>query len=433
MLLNNVKSSYFIELLFSQINIKRKLRIINYNHRLQNILNINLINYKIFNGKYIIYESDVKAKEFSIYNDHLIYKGNYLNGKRNGEGIEYDSYDDGHLIYKGEFLNGKRNGKGIECDKKKLIFEGEYLNGKRWNGKGFDGHGNPVYELKNGNGYIKEYDDYYFMLMFEGEYVNGEKNGKGKEYHNDILIFEGEYLNGKKWNGKFYKEDGKIISELRDGKGFIKEYNGHNDSICEAQYLNGELNGTVRKFNDKKQLIFEGEYRDGILNGKVKEYNNEGKIKFEGEYLYGHKRKGKKYFKGILEYEGEYLFDKMWNGKWYDENGNIIHELINGNGYSKEYLELSESVSLKFEGEYLNGKRNGKGKEYDVLGKVKFEGEYINGKRWKGKKYYHSELRFEGEYLNGKRWNGKGFKYNYDTNYKTKIEFEYLNGEKRKI
>ena len=55
-----------------------------------------------------------------------------------------------------------------------------------------------------------------------------------------------------------------------------------------------------------------------------------------------------------MEYEGEYLFDKKFNGKGYDENGNIIYELINGNGKVKEYYN---SGALKFEGEYLNGKR----------------------------------------------------------------------------
>ena len=33
---------------------------------------------------------------------------------------------------------------------------------------------------------------------------------------------------------------------------------------------------------------------------------------------------------------------------------------------------------LQFEGEYLNGKRNGKGKEYWNDGKLKFEGEYLD-------------------------------------------------------
>ena len=36
---------------------------------------------------------------------------------------------------------------------------------------------------------------------------------------------------------------------------------------------------------------------------------------------------------------------------------------------------------LEFGGEYLDGKRHGKGKEYDYDGKLEFEGEYSNGLR----------------------------------------------------
>ena len=61
-----------------------------------------------------------------------------------------------------------------------------------------------------------------------------------------------------------------------------------------------------------------------------------------------------------MEYEGEYLYEEKWNGKGYDEYGNIIYELKNGNGKSKEYY--SNGI-IKYEGEYLNGLRNGKGKE----------------------------------------------------------------------
>ena len=69
---------------------------------------------------------------------------------------------------------------------------------------------------------------------------------------------------------------------------------------------------------------------------------------------------------------------------------------------------------LIFEGEFLNGRKNGKGKEYYGNGILKFEGEYLNGERnGKGKEYYdNGKLKFEGEYLKGKRWNGKGFNFN---------------------
>ena len=54
-------------------------------------------------------------------------------------------------------------------------------------------------------------------------------------------------------------------------------------------------------------------------------------------------------------------------------------DLINGNGKGKEYDYLGELI---FEGEYLNGEKNGKGKEYRN-GKLIFEGEYLNGKKKK--------------------------------------------------
>ena len=61
-----------------------------------------------------------------------------------------------------------------------ILFKGEYLNGYMYNGQGYDGNNNLVYELKDGCGYVKLYS--FAKLLFEGEYLNGRKNGKGKEY-----------------------------------------------------------------------------------------------------------------------------------------------------------------------------------------------------------------------------------------------------------
>ena len=78
--------------------------------------------------------------------------------KVNGKGKEYNEY--GKLIFEGEHLNGKRNGKGKEYNLYGLlVFDGEYLNGNRWNGKGYDKNNSIVYELKEGKGVIKEYDE----------------------------------------------------------------------------------------------------------------------------------------------------------------------------------------------------------------------------------------------------------------------------------
>ena len=40
-----------------------------------------------------------------------------------------------------------------------------------------------------------------------------------------------------------------------------------------------------------------------------------------------------------------------------------------------------------FDGEYVNGKRHGKGKEFNSDGKLIFEGEYLYGKKWEGNIY----------------------------------------------
>ena len=409
-MLKNIKSLYFIKLIFIYIEEKQKLKLIKHNKSFQKNLNINIINYKLFTGKYIIYESNGIVREYKGYNDTLIFEGGYLNGKRNGKGKEYfndklifeggylngkrhgkgKEYDwiNGKLIFEGQYLNGKRNGKGKEYNViNKLSFEGQYLNNKEWIGTKYKIIGEKDYIVNNksngsGNGFEYWAHD---KIKYEGEYLKGKRHGKGKEYYFDgKLYFEGEYLNDLKWTGKGYDHSGNIIYELKDGKGLIKLYNQVNFIlIYEGEYLNGKRNGKGKDYDFEGLLFYEGEYLDGKRNGKGKEYYQDGKLEFEGEYLYGYILKGKFFVKEKLEFEGEYLYNKKWNGKGYDENGNIIYELINGNGKVKEY---DYKGKLRFEGEYLNGKMNGKGKEYKD-GKLEFEGEYLNGQRIKKNKF----------------------------------------------
>ena len=435
-MMKNIKSSYFIKIIFDYLNEKIKLKIVKYNKALKDIIDIQLLNYKLFTGKYLIYETNGIGKEYDNNNDGLLFEGEYKNGERNGKGKEYNIYNTyQHILFEGEYKNGKRNGRGKQYNiYGKLIYEGEYLNGKRWNGKGFDENENILYELIDGRGNVEELINQF--IKFEGEYKNGERNGKGKEYniYKDIL-FEGEYFYGKRWNGKGFDEKKNILYELKDGKGYVKELispfssrepiyrnlfledtpKGRIPSIkyskFEGEFKNGERNGEGKEYNGDDELLFEGEYSNNKKNGKGKEYGKYGSLIFQGDYLYDSKIKGKAYYlNGNLEYEGEYLYDKKYNGKGYDENGNIKYELKNGNGNVKEY----NKGFLKFEGEYKNGKRNGKGKEYDYDGVLVFEGDYKNGKRnGKGKySYLNGQLIFEGEYLDGMEWNIKGNKKN---------------------
>ena len=144
-MLENIKASYFLRIIFSFVDEKQKLELIKYNKSLQENINITIINYKFFSEKYIEYEPNGKGKEFYSLYDKLIFEGEYLNGKKNGKGKEYDFFND-KLIFEGD---GERNGKGKEYYKNsKLKFEGEYLYNNKYNGKGFDEKGNIIYELK---------------------------------------------------------------------------------------------------------------------------------------------------------------------------------------------------------------------------------------------------------------------------------------------
>ena len=50
---------------------------------------------------------------------------------------------------------------------------------------------------------------------------------------------------------------------------------------------------------------------------------------------------------------------KIWNGKSYNKYCNDIYEIKNGKGNINEY---NDDGDLIFEGTYLNGERNGKGR-----------------------------------------------------------------------
>ena len=339
---------------------------------------------------YEIKEGKGHLKDYGNSSERLMYDGEYLNGFKNGKGKEYNTYNK-CLKYEGEFYNGVRHGKGSSYNRyAKLKFKGEFFFGKKWTGKGYEPDGKTeAYEIKDGKGFIRQYYNSSRIIKYEAEYSNGEINGKGKEYYdgvfNNKLKFEGEFLNGKKWNGYLYTKN--TVHEIKYGKEVICEnskdeieshlkyhkvvldgkkieYGFNNDLEFEGEYSNGKRNGKGKEYYGNGVLRYEGEFFNNRRNGYGKEYDKNGNIIFEGEYLYEQKRKGKEYLKGILEYEGDYLFNKKFSGKGYDKNGNIIYELKNGKGTLIEYSYLG---NILYQGQCLNGKWHGKGREYDMF------------------------------------------------------------------
>ena len=190
-----------------------------------------------------------KIIDISIINDS-IFSGKYRIIDEKGDGIEYNIFNE-EIIFEGKYLKGKRNGKG-----------------KEYNDKG--------------------------KLIFEGEYLKGKKNGIGIEYHNNGKIkFNGEYKEGKKWNGKAYNYFEILISEFKEEKGFIEEYDKWGHLIFDNQYENGEKNGIGNEYcyTHNFQYEFSLEYKNGkkwngkrefnVEETKIVRYNN-----FTGQFAY---------------------------------------------------------------------------------------------------------------------------------------------------
>ena len=253
---------------------------------------------------------------------------------------------------------------------------------------------NIIYEEK-GKG--KEYKGKNGILIYEGEYKNGRRNGKGIEYDEfeGIKIYEGEFKNGKRnGKGKEYLKNGKICfeGEFKEGKKWTGVGNNNEINIYEIK----EGKGKVEASDFEGIIIYKGEYFNGERHGKGGEYFNNEKI-FEGEYLNG----------------------KRWNGISYDNNNNVLGELKNGKGEKIRDIIIYNGKLHEYEGEYLNGNKNGKGKE-KVENKISYEGEYYDGEKKEGNLYLYNYL-FQGEFINNEKKRGKEYIYE-----ELKFEGEYL-------
>ena len=129
----------------------------------------------------------IKGKEYNE-DGHLLFNGRYVHNLWwEGEIELYDFHK--NKIFEGKLVNGKIYGKGKEFyffytaeGKLRIKFEGDYLNGKRWNGTGYNLIGKKDFEIKDGNGMIKEYHYIKGNIKFECEY------SKGRIYQNKKMM-----------------------------------------------------------------------------------------------------------------------------------------------------------------------------------------------------------------------------------------------------
>jgi len=150
-----------------------------------------------------IWENGKRVKGTTIRSDgRQIYKGTFLNDKRNGQG----EYTNKEIHYIGNWLDGKMNGKGIVVSLA--------------DGSSYDGN----FENDKRQGYGK-YIDKSEGSTYEGEWDNDKKKGKGKIIYKDGSSYEGDWVNDRKHGeGKLTDAKGKITFGLWKYNDLSKEY-----------------------------------------------------------------------------------------------------------------------------------------------------------------------------------------------------------------
>ena len=193
-----------------------------------------------------------------------------------------------------------------------------------------------------------------------------------------IEVYKGSWNLNKKYHGYGVKyefdtvnntdsrTEGTFNDGLLFGFGRIILSNGE---IFSGRFVFGKMTG-LGEYQREDGSKYEGDFSEGIPHGKGKEQLSDGSI-FDGMYFGGMRKEGKIIWKDGSSYEGTFEKDKF--------NGHGIYNWGN---------------QRKYEGEWKDGKMNGKGKLIYPDGSY-YEGEFINGKKngqgkyvWEKNKYY---------------------------------------------
>jgi TonB family protein len=305
----------------------------------------------------------------------------YVQGKQNGAGIEYDKsanvirsgiFNDGNLVEKrtldtskypfkkqpteanqansrtktqpcsGSDINNWNNCFATTADLSGATYVGEWKAG-RWDGKG-------THTLLNGDKYIGEFRDgkyngtgtYYFSdgEKYIGEFRNDLRNGKGTYF----------FLNGDEYIGEWRDDlrSGKGTQNYADGKKYVGEFSNH------------KFNGFGTLFDSNGVAVQEGTW---LNNNFIRPGIAVGKSEFEKSNL--------------SECVG--AKSNSWDGCF----GSLV--LFDGNKYTGEFRDgrfngkgtITYKNGEKYIGEFVDNYREGFGTLYSPTGTVISQGLWL--------------------------------------------------------
>jgi hypothetical protein len=242
-------------------------------------------------------------------------KGETLYKWETSSGIHWREYGDKdiHAKYKGEVEKRKPHGLGLIKFPDGTKYMGEWFYGKY--------HGQGTYISPNGEKYV-------------GGWSKNFKHGQGKSSLGNKLIYEGEWNYGGLRNGAHYDKEGKIIVKYVNGK--IDDKDKKNKRVLYLGLRNGKSGFFTEKWEglgDEKNIDYakyEGDVDNGLPNGQGEETSIYGRT-YVGGFKDGKEHGIGKYTHTNDEiFVGEWKDGEMWNGKFYDQNGYLIGNFVNG-------------------------------------------------------------------------------------------------------
>lgn len=316
--------------------------------------------------------------------DYMKYSGNFLDGKPDGSISKYDGITE---VYKGFIKDGLEDGYGIAYHPitNKRIYEGIWKKGYREDKYGYeyDCNGNLIYTGSFSNTYAG-IDDLTF--------IKGERHGYGKEYdpYTKKIIYIGIFVKGVKEDvGNIY--DLSILSK-KDIPSKIVLNDCYLTGHMKCDKINGY--GTIKMpFLHKR--IFQGRFKDNAIVEGVWIYpQNVENIKYKFVYNATDNNplvSKKIYIKHDNTYSAiEVAINPHTNKKYVQYHGDVCKMSLKYDGYGTYCINDVK----RYSGKYVMGKKNGKGKEYDMYGRKIFEGIFENDVRIKGKiSYYNTRKR----------------------------------------
>ncbi|OMJ67734.1 hypothetical protein SteCoe_35027 [Stentor coeruleus] len=305
-----------------------------------------------FNG---IFQSPNGLKGIYVYINGDIYKGEMIGLLKEGNGIMY--YTDGST-YKGNWKQDLKHGFGVLTLKTGWYYEGSWSQGKI-EGIGITSEDSlKLFNFKN-NEILSEFIP-PSIESYKGNYLEGIlKHGNGTYTYANGDIYTGEWNENKKHG----------IGEMIWANG--QKYNGY----WEFDEIKGQ--GTMQLTDGTK---YHGGFIKGLYNGKGKllmpdgntisgEWENGEIIQKNLEYSYND---GKNYIGTMTDF--------IWHGYGtlnYPGGLNYIGNFNSGVYHGKG---CEDNQNEKYDGEWVEGIKHGKGKYQDKYGNL-YDGNWDMGKK----------------------------------------------------